>query len=225
MSGRLPRPPLLAITDRRQLPPGRDLHRTLAAVVAAGLRWVSLREKDLPVGALRRLLRSCRAALAGPAIPHLSLHGSVELFLELSDLGLDGLHLPGEVDVAAARARLGPLPLIGASCHCTQSLAAAAAGGADYATLSPIFASRSKPGYGPALGLEALARAPKPLPVLALGGVTAARVPACLAAGAAGAAVMGPLMRAADPGGAAAALLKGYEAQGTASAPELPPDR
>ena len=70
-----------------------------------------------------------------------------------------------------------------------------------------------------------MARAPKPLPVLALGGVTAARVPACLAAGAAGAAVMGPLMRAADPGGAAAALLKGYEAQGTASAPELPPDR
>ena len=223
MSGRLPRPPLLAITDRRQLPPGRNLQTTLAVLVAAGLRWISLREKDLQVGDLRRLLRACRAAFAGLSDPHLSLHGPVELFLELADLGLGGLHLPRGADVAAARARLGPRPLIGVSCHGTQALAAAAAGGADYATLSPIWASMSKPGYGPALGLDALARAPKSLPLLALGGVTAKRLPACLAAGAVGAAVMGPLMRAEDPGCAAAALLRGYEAQTAVSDPELPP--
>lgn len=225
MSGRLPRPPLLAITDRRQLPPGRDLQTTLALLVAAGLRWISLREKDLPVGDLRRLLRACRAALGRHEVLHLGLHGSVELYLELADLDLDGLHLPANADVGAARARLGPRPLIGVSCHGTQALAAAAAGRADYATLSPIFPSRSKPGYGPTLGLGALAQAPKSLPVLALGGVTAARLPACLTAGAAGAAVMGPLMRAEDPGRAAAALLQGCEAQTAVSEPELPPDR
>ena len=51
-----------------------------------------------------------------------------------------------------------------------QAAAAAAAGeGCDYATLSPIFVSASKPGYGPALGVGALRDAP--LPVYALGGV------------------------------------------------------
>lgn len=215
MKGRLSQPPLLAITDRRQLPPGRDLRTALAALVKAGVRWISLREKDLAIADLRQLLGGCRAVLAGSPPLHLSLHGSTELFLELADVGLDGVHLPGGTDVGAARARLGSGPLIGVSCHSVQALLAAAAGGADYATLSPIFASRSKPDYGPPLGLDTLARAPKPLPVLALGGVTATRLRACLAVGAVGGAVMGLLMRAADPGRVAAGLLKSYEVQAT----------
>ena len=61
-------------------------------------------------------------------------------------------------------------------------------------TLSPIFASASKPGYGPALGLERLAEvaAVSPLPVIALGGIEdEGSVRACLDAGAAAVAVMG----------------------------------
>ena len=68
-------------------------------------------------------------------------------------------------------------------------------------TLSPIFASASKPGYGPALGLERLGEvaAASPLPVIALGGIEDGDVRACLDAGAAAVAVMGAAMRAADP--------------------------
>ena len=69
-------------------------------------------------------------------------------------------------------------------------------------TLSPIFASASKPGYGPALGLERLGEvaAASPLPVIALGGIEdEGSVRACLDAGAAAVAVMGAAMRAADP--------------------------
>ncbi|GAA3296177.1 MULTISPECIES: thiamine phosphate synthase [Dactylosporangium] len=86
-----------------------------------------------------------------------------------------------------------------AKCHSLEELVAA---DAEYATLSPIFASRSKPGYGPPLGLAALGRMAMaaPLPVYALGGVdTPARVRLCLDEGAAGAAVMGAVMRAEDP--------------------------
>ncbi len=59
----------------------------------------------------------------------------------------------------------------------------------------------SKPGYGPALGLEGLARiaARAPGPVIALGGVTPDDAATCRAAGARGVAVMGEIMRTADP--------------------------
>ena len=79
-------------------------------------------------------------------------------------------------------------------------------------TLSPIFASASKPGYGPALGLERLgevAAAVHPMPVIALGGIEdEAGVRACLDAGAAAVAVMGAVMRAADPAGLFARLVR-----------------
>jgi thiamine-phosphate pyrophosphorylase len=67
-------------------------------------------------------------------------------------------------------------------------------------TLSPIFATASKPGYGPELGLAALTHAARHgLALLALGGVTPQRARECVAAGAAGIAVMGEVMRAAGP--------------------------
>ena len=102
--------------------------------------------------------------------------------------------------IAAARAGLGVEALAGISAHTMSDIRAAAAAGADYATLSPIFASPSKPGYGPALGLGGLrAAAGLGLPVIALGGVDSGNARRCLAAGAAGVAVMGGLMRARDP--------------------------
>jgi thiamine-phosphate pyrophosphorylase len=134
-------------------------------------------------------------ALVRPHGAKLSLGGDVALAAEIA---ADGVHLAANAPIAAARARLGARALIGVSAHGDADVAAAAAAGADYATLSPIFASASKPGYGPALGVAALAHAvPHGLPVLALGGVTAERADACLRAGAAGIAVMGEVMRAA----------------------------
>ena len=66
---------------------------------------------------------------------------------------------------------------------------------------SPVFLTASKPGYGPALGLDGLARiiAQVPGDIVALGGITPENAAACLAAGARGIAVMGEVMRAADP--------------------------
>ena len=71
----------------------------------------------------------------------------------------------------------------------------------------------SKPGYGPPLGfdgLRALTRVAAPLPVYALGGLDASRAAACRAAGAAGVAVMGALMGAADPAAEVAGLLAAW---------------
>jgi hypothetical protein len=70
----------------------------------------------------------------------------------------------------------------------------------DYVTLSPVFPTATKPGYGPALGPAGAARAAGPVRWLALGGIDSpGRAAACAGAGAAGIAVLGAVMRASDP--------------------------
>lgn len=192
--GRLPDPPLLIITDRAQC--RGDLLGVAEAAFRGGARWLSLREKDLDSPARLALAREL-VALGGRYRATVILHEDAE---GARAAGAAGVHLPAGGPVAAARRRLGPKALIGVSAHDEPELAAAVAGGADYVTVSPVFPSASKPGYGPALGLEglrALSRAAD-VPVLALGGVTLETLSGCVAAGAAGAAVMGPVMRAAD---------------------------
>jgi thiamine-phosphate pyrophosphorylase len=106
--------------------------------------------------------------------------------------------------VAAAHlSRNFPIPrprpaLVGRSVHAGEPIDP----GLDYCTYSPIWPTASKPGYGPAIGPAALreACAASPIPVYALGGVHGPdRARAAREAGAAGAAVMGAVMRAADP--------------------------
>src|SRR5581483_1396288 len=112
-------------------------------------------------------------------------------------LGGDAVHLSATDPVPTG------VDHIGRSCHDAGELARAST--VDYVTLSPVFATASKPGYGPPLGVAQLGRlaADTPVRVFALGGIErAADAAACRAAGAAGVAVMGAVMRAADPAAA-----------------------
>lgn len=143
--------------------------------------WVQVREKELPARALTELARSYVGR--GPKVI-VNTRADVALAA-----GAAGVHLPGgSIAPSVLRRFVGAGILIGVSCHSIGEVERAAAEGADYVFLSPIFASPSKPGYGPALGLEALAAACARvrIPVLALGGVDEARAAACAAAGAAG---------------------------------------
>ncbi len=75
--------------------------------------------------------------------------------------------------------------------------------------MSPVFPTASKPGYGPEIGrkgLADLARSSR-VPLVAIGGLNAMRAAEVLAVGVAGIAVMGSVMRAADPGLEMKALL------------------
>jgi thiamine-phosphate pyrophosphorylase len=206
-------PRLLVLTDRRMASDaGHDLADVVAAAVAEadGGVAVILREKDLPWPDRHRLALRLRAitASAGSGLivaSDVALAGEVEA---------DGVHLaamdPWPEDTGAGL-------LLGRSCHTTEELVAAAEGAdggiADYATYSPVFATASKPGYGPALGIEglaagcaAVAHTGSDLAVYALGGIEPGRAARCRAAGAAGVAVMGAVMRADDPGAAVRAV-------------------
>ncbi|MHA1600626.1 MAG: thiamine phosphate synthase, partial [Alphaproteobacteria bacterium] len=199
----LPQPPILVISDRHQA--RQPLEQMAAAIFVAGGRWLLVREKDLTPEARQALVRKIQA-IARPYGATVMVSGDVAA---VGTSGAAGVHLPDGSDVAAVRAVLGAGALIGYSAHDRAGAMVAAGAGADYVTLSPIFPSISKPDYGPALGLATLREVATrlPVPVLALGGVTAETVFGCLDAGAAGVAVMGVAMGATDPGAAMAGLI------------------
>lgn len=200
-----PLPRLVLLTNRKAAATrGRGLVETVTAAVQAGLRCVVLREKDLPVNE--------RAELARELVPLLHAVGGILLVASDRDLadrvGADGVHLAASDalwDVGAG--------LVGRSCHNAVELKQAETDGVDYAFVSPVFATLSKPEYGPPLrtdGLLQLATAVD-IPIYALGGITPNNAGDCLPAGAAGIAVMGAVMGANDPAAVTAALLAAIE--------------
>lgn len=110
-------------------------------------------------------------------------------------LGAIGLHLAAD-DPSTSYGGL-----VGRSCHDGDEIERARAEALDYVTLSPVFETPSKPGYGPGLRLVGLSRAAgsASMPVYALGGVTPANARECIDAGAAGVAVMGAVMSSGSP--------------------------
>ena len=170
---------LVVLTDRRSA--AGSLVTVVEAAVRGGAEWVILRERDLPYASRRALAEDLRAVLppgrlivAGP-----------------DPLGGAAVHL-AEADPLPARGRLA---LIGRSCH-----GAPEPSGVDYVTMSPVYPTETKPGYGPALGPAAAAGLAGDVPWLALGGIdSAVRAGACAAAGASGIAVLGAVMRSSDP--------------------------
>lgn len=189
------------------------LARTGAALAAVtpGALGVIVRDKDLPAAA--------RARLGEAVVRRAREHGAYVLVagddavVLARQLGADGVHLPDGADLAAARASLPTGAHVGGACHAAAHAAAALAAGADHVTLSPIWATSSKPGAAP-LGEAALGEASgvRGGLLLALGGVDGAvRARAARAAGADGVAVIRAILAAPDPAAAALALCAACE--------------
>ncbi|MDB5394993.1 MAG: thiamine phosphate synthase [Rhodospirillales bacterium] len=198
---RLPRPPILLITDRKQCP--ESLEARAAALFRGGCRFLSLREKDMApdertalLGRLAALGRECGATVC--------VHDDIVAARACGT----ALHLPADGETARTRRLLGPDVLIGQSCHSRAEILAAAAGGADYVTMGPVFATASKPVYAPAENLTD-AMAGIRLPILALGGITRDML-RNLPVGFSGLAVMGAAMTEADPEGWFAEIEAGW---------------
>jgi thiamine-phosphate pyrophosphorylase len=167
------------------LPEGALVSRA-EELLAAGLASIQLRGKGRSAEELIRTGTRLREAThrAGACFV---VNQSVEAALALR---ADGLHLPADSPPPGEIRPLLPAGMaLGMSCHCEAELARAQ--GADWILLSPVFATKSKPGASP-LGTAELERlaALAPAPVVALGGVTASTAAACFAAGAAGVAAI-----------------------------------
>ena len=194
---------IIACITNRRLVKGDFLAQIERVAAMEMVDWIIVREKDLRSEEYRMLFAKV-ARIVHKGGKKCLAHGRIALGV-MSELGADGIHLPLDVlrEWRAASVRQsggeGAVQLVGASAHSAAEIAEAAALGADYATLSPIFATTCKPGAVP-LGIAALAALAaackeSPLPVFALGGIGRDKLDACIEAGAAGCCMMSELMR------------------------------
>lgn len=169
----------------------------LRDALAGGAAVVQYRNKTadaaLRLAQATALFKACR----GHEVP-LIINDHLELALEID---ADGVHLGGEDgSIAAARKKLGPDKILGASCHNQlQNALEAQRAGASYVAFGSFFASGVKPDavHAP---LELLREAKEKLsvPVVAIGGITHANAPQLIAAGADSIAVISALFDAPD---------------------------
>jgi len=179
---------------------GRDPVEVIERLAVGGVELVVLRERGWSGAAWA----ACAARLSKLRAGGLRVLAGRRLDV-VRAFELDGVHLGAEsVAVAEARAFLGSRAIIGYSAHEPAEARRAAEEGASYIALSPIYATASKPGLAPR-GCAWLARAVSelPIPVLALGGVTAGSVPELRAAGVHGVVAISALGAAPDPEAAA----------------------
>ncbi|GLY00856.1 thiamine phosphate synthase [Actinoplanes sp. NBRC 101535] len=95
--------------------------------------------------------------------------------------GADGVHVGADdLPVEAVRRVLGPDAVVGATCRTPEAARTAVAAGASYLGVGPAFPTSTKDGLPPPLGPEgvaAVAAAVPGTPVVAIGGITAERLP------------------------------------------------
>jgi len=188
---------LYAITDSQLMPDDRTLTAQVQAALEGGAAVVQYRDKSVDADKRLRqalLLRDLCQRFERPLL----INDDLDLAIQS---GAHGLHL-GQSDgsIAAARARLGPDALIGATCHDSLALALRARDeGADYVAFGAFFPSRTKPDAIPA-PLSLLPRAVEEvgLPVVAIGGISVDNARQVTEAGASMIAVIHALFAAAD---------------------------
>jgi thiamine-phosphate pyrophosphorylase len=194
----------MLVTDRALVGGDYPLVEAVAAAVEGGVNVVQLREKDLTQRDLALLAGRLRVAIGGSAL--LIVNGNADVAREVA---ADGLHLPAE----APFARPNGVALVGRSVHSVEAAVQAEREGADYVIAGPIYETPSHRGVEAAgVRLISAVVAAVSVPVVAIGGITAARVPDVLSAGAGGVAVISAILGAKSPGAAARALREALDA-------------
>lgn len=195
----------MVITDAALLK-GRDPVSVCRQAVAGGggATMIQVRSKDAAPADVLQLARALVAALPVPVL----VNDRVDIALAA---GAAGAHLGWDDPPLGALRPVVPAGfLLGISVGSPEEAARAEAAAADYWSVGPCFATPTKSDAGPALGPEgfaALARlAPAGVPVIGIGGITAANAPVIMRAGATGVAVIGAVLAASDPAAAAREL-------------------
>lgn len=199
-------PAIVMVTDRQRLAGSLDrVAGAIARAARAGVDLVQIREPDLDDRALAAFVTRAATSIRGTRA-RVVVNGRADIGLAA---GAAGVHLPGSGVPAPRVCAIVPQGfLVGRSVHSrAEAQAAESAGGCDYLIFGTVFPSNSKPPGHPAAGLDVLRDVCQAvrLPVIAIGGINAARAADVAHAGAKGAAGI-ELFANADEGALAAAV-------------------
>lgn len=183
---------ITVVTDRKRAT--RGLVELCREAARAGADFIQVREKDLESRDLFGLVAELVAAVSGTGARVL-VNGRPDIALAA---GAAGVQLPEDGLPVIGVKRAFPAMIVGASRHDADGAGRAAAEGADFVVLGPLFPTPGK--EGAALGLEAFGSIARGagLPVHAIGGIDAASAAGAVRAGAAGVAAIRPFLD--DPG-------------------------
>ena len=199
---------LYLITDRSWLG-GRSLEDQVEAALEAGATCLQLREKHLEEEAFLAQAVRIKKIAHRHGVP-LIINDNLRVALES---GADGLHVgQGDLQAQKARALLGPEKILGVSARTVEQALAAQAAGADYLGVGAVFPTSTKPEAAevPWETLGEICRAVE-IPVVAIGGITAQRLPQLAGSGIAGAAVISAVFAQPDIPAAVRGLLDALE--------------
>lgn len=200
---------LHVITDTRE---GRDALGVTVAAIEAGAPVIQVRGKDLTDRELYeltcRVLDACSRRGATCLVDD-RLHVALAAGAHGAHVGADDLPVP------AARRVLGSERLLGATARSPETAARHERDGASYVGVGPSYTTKTKPGLPVPVGPQGIAEvaAAVDIPVIAIAGVTAERVPELIEAGAHGIAVIGAISEAPDPYAATERLLRALDRQ------------
>lgn len=195
---------LYLVTDR-SLSCGRTLTEVVEEAVAGGVTCVQLREKHCST---RQFIEEGLALLNMLTPLHIPLIINDRIDVAMA-IGAPGVHLgQNDMELSLARRLLGPNYIVGISVESLTDARVAAAAGADYLGVSPVFATPTKTDTAPPLGLDGLKaiRAEVDIPLVAIGGIKSENCGSVIGAGADGLAVVSALMSAPSPRQAALEL-------------------
>lgn len=157
--------------------------------IAGGAETIQFRQKN---GATREMIETARQLkrICSDAGVAFIVNDRVDVAIAA---GADGVHL-GQDDfpILLARKLLGERPIIGGSASTSEEAQKCLAEGADYIGFGPVYPTTSKADAGPVSGISLLKQVIEtiPLPIIAIGGVTAENTPEVMQAGAHGIAVI-----------------------------------
>jgi thiamine-phosphate pyrophosphorylase len=169
----------------------------LDAFLAGGATLIQLRDKSSPT--------ATRLALADAAVVRADAAGARIVINDRADIarlsGAGGVHVgQDDLSVADVRAIVGSDAIVGLSTHDEAQVDAAAATSATYLAVGPTYATATKDTGFSARGLDLVRyAAASGRPVVAIGGITLARAPEVIAAGAASVAVIADLLADGNP--------------------------
>jgi thiamine-phosphate pyrophosphorylase len=176
---------------------------SIQLALEGGCRWIQLRMKDATDNEVRPIAikaqQLCRQYHATFIID--------DRVALVRELGADGVHLgKNDMPIREARQLLGPDFIIGGTANTFEDAKAHYEASADYIGCGPFRFTTTKKKLAPVLGLEGyrsiihqIREARIDIPVVAIGGITKADIPAILQTGITGIALSGTVLRADDP--------------------------